>query len=126
MIESKKASADVWPSLPLEEWRDTYATLHMWAQIVGKVRLVLSPKVNHWWQVPLYVTSRGLTTSTIPHGAWAFEIDFDFIGHRLLVHTSGGAERVIELRPRPVADFYQELMAALGSLGIEAKITARP
>ena len=126
MVESKRSPADVWPSLPLEEWRDTYATLHMWTQIVGKVRLVLSPKINHWWQVPLYVTSRGLTTSPIPHGAAAFEIDFDFIDHRLLVHTSGGAEKVLELKPRSVADFYQELTRTLGSLGIEARITARP
>ena len=126
MVESKKAAADVWPSLPLEEWRDTYATLHMWTQIVGKVRLVLSPRINHWWQAALYVTSRGLTTSPIPHGLGAFEIDFDFIDHRLLINTSGGAEKVLELRPRSVADFYKELMAALGSLGIEAKIKARP
>lgn len=126
MVESKKASADVWPSLPLEEWRETYATLHMWTQIVGKVRLVLSARINHWWQVPLYVTSRGLTTSPIPHGAGAFEIDFDFIDHRLLINTSDGAEKVLELRPRSVADFYGELMATLGALGIEARITARP
>lgn len=126
MVESKNSSTDAWPSLPLEEWKDTYATLHMWTQIVGKVRLVLSPKINHWWQVPLYVTARGLTTRRIPHGAGAFEIDFDFIDHRLLVRTSDGIEKVIELRPRSVADFYQELMTTLGSLGIEAKITARP
>src|SRR5829696_8733423 len=126
MVESTNSSTDVWPSLPLEEWKDTYATLHMWTQIVGKVRLVFSPKINHWWQVPLYVTARGLTTRTIPHGSGAFEIDFDFIDHRLLVRTSDGVEKVIELRPRSVADFYQELMATLGSLGIEAKITARP
>jgi Family of unknown function (DUF5996) len=126
MVESRKASTEVWPSLPLEEWRDTYATLHMWTQIVGKVRLVFSPRINHWWQVPLYVTSRGLTTSPIPHGDGAFEIDFDFIDHRLRIKTSGGDEKVMELRPRSVADFYGELMGALGSLGIEAKITARP
>jgi hypothetical protein len=126
MVETEKAPAEVWPSLPLEEWRDTYATLHMWTQIVGKVRLVLSPRINHWWQAALYVTSRGLTTSTIPHGAEAFEIDFDFIDHRLLINTSGGAEKILELRPRSVADFYKELMATLGSLGVGARITARP
>jgi hypothetical protein len=126
MVEAKRSSADAWPSLPLEEWKDTYATLHMWTQIVGKVRLVLSPKINHWWNVPLYVTARGLTTTTIPHGSNAFEIDFDFIDHRLLVLTSNGVEKVLELRPRSVADFYQELMRTLSSLGIEVKITARP
>jgi hypothetical protein len=126
MVEAKSSGVDAWPSLPLEEWKDTYATLHMWTQIVGKVRLVFSPKINHWWQVPLYVTARGLTTATIPHGADAFEIDFDFIDHRLLVRTSNGVEKVMELRPRSVADFYQELMRNLGSVGIEAKIKARP
>src|SRR5215213_10180630 len=123
---SKSMTINLWPALPLAEWKDTYATLHMWTQIVGKVRLVLTPKINHWWNVPLYVTTRGLTTTTIPHGSCAFEIEFDFMGHRLLVSTSDGVEKVIELRPRSVADFYQELMATLGSLGIEAKITARP
>ncbi|HWT00967.1 MAG TPA: DUF5996 family protein [Pyrinomonadaceae bacterium] len=126
MVEAKNDATDVWPSLPLEEWKDTYATLHMWTQIVGKVRLVLSPKINHWWQVPLYVTARGLTTATIPHGPGAFEIDFDFIEHQLLVRTSGGDEKVLELRPRSVADFYRELMSTLDSLGIGVKITARP
>jgi hypothetical protein len=126
MVEAKSSPTDAWPSLPLEEWKDTYATLHMWTQIVGKVRLVLSPKINHWWQVPLYVTARGLTTTTIPHGAGTFEIDFDFIDHRLLVRTSDGVEKVLELRPRSVADFYQELMGTLSSLGIEVTITARP
>jgi Family of unknown function (DUF5996) len=115
-----------WPDLPLEEWKETYATLHMWTQIVGKIRLVQSPRINHWWQVPLYVSARGLTTTTIPYGARTFEIDFDFIDHRLLIRTSDGERRSIALAPLSVADFYGELMGTLRSLGIEVRITARP
>lgn len=119
--------AEVWPSLPLEEWKDTYATLHMWTQIVGKIRLVQSPPVNHWWQVPLYITARGLTTSAIPHGTRNFEIDFDFIEHQLLIKTSDGETRKLELAPRTaVADFYRELMATLSALDLEVKIRAVP
>ena len=90
---------NTWPSLPLAEWQDTHDTLHMWMQIVGKTRLALSPKQNHWWHVPLYVSARGLTTSPIPYGARTFEVDFDFIGHRLVVKTSDGAIREVALRP---------------------------
>jgi hypothetical protein len=118
--------SEIWPSLPLEEWKETYATLHMWTQIVGKIRLVLSPQINHWWQVPLYVSARGLTTSTIPYETLTFEIEFDFIDHRLVVKTSDGQTKTIELAPRSVADFYQELMATLRSLGIEVEIRAKP
>ena len=120
------AVKDVWPSLPLEEWKDTYATLHMWMQIVGKVRLVQSPPLNHWWRVPLYVTARGLTTSPIPYDTRTFEIDFDFIDHNLLINTSDGASETIQLVPRSVADFYKELMTRLRSIGIEVKIRAIP
>jgi Family of unknown function (DUF5996) len=123
-IESNQVEA--WPSLPLEEWKETYATLHMWTQIVGKIRLVQSPVVNHWWQVPLYVSARGLTTSTIPYNTRTFEIDFDFIDHQLNIKTSDGSKKYIPLAPRSVADFYQELMAALRSLGIEVEIRAKP
>jgi hypothetical protein len=128
MSESRKKTnqADVWPTLPLAEWKETYATLHMWTQIVGKVRRVLSPKINHWWQVPLYVTSRGLTTLRIPYEERAFQIDFDFIDHRLLVSTSDGDTRTLALAPRSVADFYEELMGTLRSLRMEVSITARP
>src|ERR671921_920066 len=87
---------EIWPSLPLEEWKDTYATLHMWAQIVGKVRLRQSPMINHWWQVPLYVSARGLTTSPIPYGQKTFQVDFDFIDHRLVIATCDGDERALE------------------------------
>jgi hypothetical protein len=120
------SAPEVWPSLPLEEWKDTYATLHMWTQIVGKIRLTQSPLVNHWWNVPLYVTPRGLSTSAIPYGTRIFEIDFDFIEHQLIIVTDDGARKSIALYPRSVADFYQELMATLRSLGIEVEIHARP
>jgi hypothetical protein len=124
--DTANPAVEVWPSLPLEEWKDTYATLHMWTQIVGKIRLTLSPPLNHFWQVPLYVTSRGLTTSPIPYQSRSFEIDFDFIDHNLLINTSDGERKIIPLVPRSVADFYQELMAALRSSGIEVKIRAIP
>jgi hypothetical protein len=122
----KSSLTEVWPSLPLEEWKDTYATLHMWTQIVGKIRLMQSPPVNHWWQVPLYVTARGLTTSPIPYETRSFQIDFDFIDHQLLINTSDGAAKTLPLEPRSVADFYRELMATLRALGIEVKIRATP
>ena len=115
-----------WPALPLEAWQDTYATLHMWTQIVGKVRLALSPLVNHWWEVPLYVSARGLTTSAIPYDLGIFEIEFDFLHHNLVIQTSQGQEKTIPLAPRSVADFYQEFMAALAELGIEVKIWRMP
>lgn len=119
-------SNEAWPSLPFDEWKDTYATLHMWTQIVGKVRFVLSPWVNHSWHVTLYVTCRGLTTSPIPYGERTFQIDFDFIGHRLVIETSGGDVRLIELRPRSVADFYGEVMSALRGLGLDVRINTMP
>lgn len=120
------SDAEVWPELPLEEWQDTYATLHMWTQIVGKVRLAQSPMVNHWWQVPLYVTARGLTTSAIPHGHKTFEIDFDFIAHELLIRVSDGKSESLPLAPRSVADFYAEVMRALRSLGVGVEIYTTP
>ncbi|MGA8491577.1 MAG: DUF5996 family protein [Terriglobales bacterium] len=119
-------SRSPWPELPLEAWKDTYATLHMWTQIVGKVRLALSPRINHWWEVPLYVTSTGLTTSPIPYDTGIFEIQFDFIHHRLLIRTSRDEERVMALAPRSVADFYQEFMQCLAALDIHVKIWKMP
>lgn len=115
-----------WPELPLESWQETYATLHMWTQMAGKVRLALSPRVNHFWEVTLYVSARGLTTSAIPYEHGIFEIEFDFLHHHLAIRTSGGAEKTIALAPRPVADFYREFMAALQSLGIPVKIWTMP
>jgi hypothetical protein len=125
-VESKALGAEIWPSLPLEEWKETYATLHMWTQIVGKIRLVQSPAINHWWQVPLYVSARGLTTSAIPYGARSFEIEFDFIDHQMVINTSDGSRKALALAPRSVADFYSELMTTLRSLGIEVTIRAKP
>lgn len=115
-----------WPALPLDEWRDTYATLHMWTQIVGKVRMALSPPVNHWWHVTLYVTARGLTTSPIPYGSRTFEVTFDFIDHNLLIQTGEGASKALGLFPRSVAEFYHELMGALRALGIDVRINPLP
>lgn len=117
---------NAWPELPLDAWRDTYATLHMWTQIVGKVRKTLTPLVNHWWNVPLYVSARGLTTSAIPYGDGAFEIRFDFIDHKLRIDTSDGLSRQLDLAARPVAEFYRELLDALHSLGITVKLHATP
>jgi hypothetical protein len=117
---------DRWPELPLEAWQDTYQTLHMWSQIVGKVRLALSPRVNHWWEVPLYVNAVGMTTSAIPYAAGIFEIQFDFINHTLLIQTSHGMSKTLALAPRSVASFYREFMSALDSLGIRVKIWKMP
>jgi hypothetical protein len=117
---------EVWPPLPLDAWKDTFDTLHMWTQMVGKIRLKLAPLVNHWWQVPLYVTSRGLTTSPIPLGSRTFDITFDFFEHVLVIQTSDGRNEIMPLRPRSVADFYRELMATLRRLSIEVKIWTMP
>ncbi|MFZ0807503.1 MAG: DUF5996 family protein [Candidatus Sulfotelmatobacter sp.] len=118
--------AECWPALSLESWKDTYATLHMWTQIVGKVRLRLAPLVNHWWNVALYVSPRGLTTSRIPYGGRAFELRFDFVSHQLMLETSDGMVKTLALRPRSVADFYQEFREMLRSTGIEVKIWRMP
>ncbi|MDD5249031.1 MAG: DUF5996 family protein [Rhodocyclaceae bacterium] len=118
--------AELWPELPFAAWRDTCATLHLWTQIVGKIRRVQTPWVNHSWHVTLYVTARGLTTSPIPYGGRSFQIDFDFIAHRLLIHTSDGQARTMPLAPRSVADFYRELFAQLAALGLHVKIHTTP
>ena len=119
-------SPEAWPALPLSAWADTYATLHMWTQIVGKVRLALSPRVNHWWQVPLYISAKGLTTSPIPYGDLVFEIAFDFIDHQVSVITSRGETRILRLYARSVADFFAEFMALLHELEIDVKIWPMP
>jgi hypothetical protein len=125
-----KSSADSpnqpWPELPLEKWQSTYDTLHMWTQIVGKVRLALSPLINHWWEVAFYVNARGLTTSAIPYGDDIFEVQFDFIDHQLTIQTSRGSTKSIPLKAQTVADFYSDFMSALHSLGIEVKIWTVP
>jgi hypothetical protein len=117
---------ECWPALPLDSWKDTYATLHMWTQIVGKVRLGLTPLINHWWNVPLYVTARGLTTSRIAYGERSFELWFDFIRHQLVLETSEGVSKTLPLVPRSVADFYQEFMSMLRSAQIEVQIWRMP
>jgi Family of unknown function (DUF5996) len=117
---------DRWPALPFSEWKATYATLHMWTQIVGKVRLALGPNLNHYWGVVFYVTARGLTTSPIPYPKGIFEVQFDFIAHRLEITTSLGESRCFRLAPRTVAEFYAEFMEALQSLGIQVKEWAMP
>ena len=117
---------EIWPSLPLEEWADTYATLHMMTQVVGKVRRACAPMVNHWWQVPLYVTARGLSTSAMPHGARTFQIDFDFLDHALRIAVSDGGQETVALRPRSIAQFYGEVMATLRALGVPVRIWPRP
>ena len=114
------------PALPLVEWQDTAQTLHMLTQIVGKIRLALTPKVNQWWNVPLYVTARGLTTSPMPYGDRAFQIDFDLVEHRLDLKCDDGRTESIELRPQSVADFYADVMKTLGTLGIDVKIWTMP
>jgi hypothetical protein len=118
--------AAIWPELPLEAWQETYATLHMWTQIVGKIRLAQMPYINHSWHVTQYVTARGLTTSPIPRGQRAFEIDFDFIDHLLVVRKDDGATREVALVPRSVADFHDELFAKLGELDLDVRIHGSP
>ncbi len=117
---------DTVPSLPLEAWQDTHDSLHMWIQMVAKIRLALSPMINHWWQTTLYVTPLGLTTSSIPYGTEAIQIDFDFIDQLLLLKDSSGAKQSFPLVAQPVADFYHQLMDALHSMGVEVKIWTEP
>jgi hypothetical protein len=117
---------EIWPALPLDAWSDTYATLHMWMQIVGKVRLAQTPWLNHSWHVTLYVTTRGLTTSPVPYGNRTFAIDFDFVDHQLIVQASDGRRICIGLEPQSVAAFYSNLMEALSKLDVTVKICRKP
>ena len=125
MVEAPSRE-QAWPALPLEDWADTCATLHMWIQIIGKIRFRASPPINHGWHSTLYVTSRGLTTSPIPHGLRTFQIDFDFIDHVLVIQVSDGGTARVKLEPQTVAAFYRRLMEALRTLGIEVRIYGRP
>jgi hypothetical protein len=118
--------SDRWPALPLNEWRDTYRTLHMWTQIAGKIRMVLSPPLNQWWHVTLYVNSRGLTTGPVPYPPGVFEIQFDFRKHELTISTSEGGSASRPLRAEPVADFYHGIFELLTSLGIAVAIDVHP
>jgi len=125
-VASRSAASETWPSLPLEAWADTYATLHLWTQIVGKIRHTLSPQLAHCWSDTLYVTARGLTTSPIPFGSRVFEIDFDFVDHALAVRTAEGSVERVALQPQSVAAFYGRVFAALERLGIEVRIVKKP
>ena len=118
--------AGTWPPLPIAQWADTCATLHMWTQIVGKIRLALAPPVNHWWHVTFHVTPRGLTTRAMPYAGGCCEITFDFIDHRLLIETSSGSSQSLPLEPRSVADFYEKLMHTLRDMGIDVRIWPMP
>ena len=115
-----------WPSLDYAAWQDSCATLHLWTQIVGKIRLAHAPLVNHWWQVPLYLTARGLTTSAMPHGARTFQIDFDFIDHQLRIDVSDGRRATLPLVACSVADFYSEVMGRLRALDLETHLWTMP
>jgi hypothetical protein len=126
MLTPRTDDDPVWPALPYAEWKPTLTTVHMWAQIVGKVKLELTPFLNEWWNVTFAVTARGLTTATIPFGQRMFQVEFDFIDHRLTVHVSDGNSRSMPLVPRSVADFYVEFMAMLESLGIQVNINTHP
>ncbi|MGA2636691.1 DUF5996 family protein [Methylocella sp.] len=123
---SPHTRSDSWPDLPYAAWRDTYETLHLMTQIVGKIRLARTPWLNHSWHVTLYVSPRGLTTSPIPDGERSFEIEFDFIEHRLLIETSDGQSWRMQLRPTPIADFYAAVIEGLAGLGIEVTIDPTP
>ena len=123
---AEESREQIWPSLDYAAWRETCATLQLWTQIAGKIRLALGPWINHSWGVTLYVTSRGLTTSLIPYGTRAFELEFDFIRHQLRITTAEGDERAIKLQPQSVASFYREVMSKLRELAIEVQIGMRP
>src|SRR5258705_7496247 len=121
-----RAETETWPALPLADWEETYRTLHMWTQMVGKVRLALAPRTNHWWGVPLYVTARGLTTSPMPCGARDLEIAFDFLDQVLRIDLSNGVRREIPLVAHSVARFYEQLLTTLAQLGVQVKLWPVP
>ena len=125
-MTTQLSNTEAWPSLRVDDWVSTRDTLHMWTQIVGKVRLAHAPLLNHWWEVTLYVTPRGLTTSTIPYQAQAFDIEFDFLEHQLVIRVSNGASRQVALRAISVAQFYEDFLRALAELGIETHIQSHP
>jgi hypothetical protein len=126
MSPNNNPDSDLLPALPFDSWKDTLATLHMWTQVVGKVRLKLCPLVNHFWNVPLYMTARGMTTAPMPYLEGTVEARFDFIDHKLLIENSESGVGVIALKPMSVAEFYGEFMRALAELGVDAKIWTTP
>lgn len=119
-------SDNSWPALILEDWQDTLATLHMWTQVIGKIRLAQTPLVNHWWNCALYISPQGLTTSAMPYQDRLFEIEFDFINHNLLIECSDGPTKILQLRPEPVVDFYERVMAALEGMDMDMDIWPMP
>jgi hypothetical protein len=123
---SQPPRKDIWPDLPYEAWKETCATVQLWTQMVGKIRLAHTPWLNHSWHVPLYVSARGLTTSLISHEVRLFDVEFDFVEHVLRLRTSDGGHGIVKLRPCAVADFYEELMAALGALHLPGTIDKMP
>ncbi len=126
MIISQRSTGKDWPDIPYPDWEATATTLQLWMQIIGKIRLVQTPWTNHSWHVPLYLSTRGLTTSPIPHGGRLFELIFDFIDHQLVIQTSLGERRRVALEPRSVAEFYGAVMAELHALGFDVEIRATP
>jgi hypothetical protein len=125
-MKAYPSAVELWPALPWDEWKETATTLHMWMQIVGKTRLALTPRENHWWNVPLYVTPRGLSTSTIPYHDDLFDVEFDFIDHHLRVRMTSGESRAMALRPQSVAAFYNEYLDLLQSFDIAPKLYPKP
>ncbi len=123
---SRRADEGRWPELPYDDWKDTYATLHMWSQVVGKVVLAQAAPLNHSWGIALLVTARGLTTRALPHGSRSFTMAFDFIDHQLVIETSDGDRRRLPLAPRSVADFYREVMALLATMNLPVRIWPMP
>ena len=119
-------ATDRWPPLPYEEWQDTYATLHMWTQIVGKVAVAHAAPINHSWGTALLVTARGLRTAVLSHGERSFTIAFDFVAHELVIEAADGARRTLALAPRSVAEFYGEIMGALAAMGLPVRIWSTP
>jgi hypothetical protein len=126
VLTARTDDDDVWPALPYADWKPTLTTVHMWTQVVGKVKLALSPFLNEWWNIGFVVTARGLTTSPIPSGQRVFQVDFDFIDHHLAIHVSDGTSRSMPLVARSVAEFFGEFMANLAALGIHVKINTHP
>jgi hypothetical protein len=126
MIISQRSTGKDWPEIPYLDWEETATTLQLWMQIIGKIRLVQTPWTNHSWHAPLYLSTRGLTTSPIPHGGRLFELTFDFIDHQLVIQTSLGERRQVALQPRSVAEFYGAVMAELHALGLDVQIRTTP
>jgi hypothetical protein len=126
MAHHTDSESETWPALPFEDWKETCATLHLWTQIAGKIRLQQMPPINHCWQVTLYVTARGLTTGPMPHGTRTFQLDFDFLDHNFIIETASGEAQTIALQPMPVAEFYGKVMKALDELDLSVDIVTMP